>query len=1629
MTASKGRSMKHTVRGLLVCLPLLLLALCLFVVPSHAQEDPQYRMYASGESFALSELRADGEYELARGSLRALVDQLYTLRQGQTGSCTVQMDALTTEETLTISGGTYRLVGSLRLLGDAMLVVGDGATLTLGDMTLSFGEEGAPSNGYIRIKDAHLVVDGATVRAGARYAVRMDYASSATMTLRAGRIVSQNAYATVHAELGTVRLLGGTVENTVAHAVYSSASLYLSGMPTIRGVGEDILTEGPVWLNSGSVPFGAEARIRYRSLFAYGQAYAVLYGATQGCEERITLFDRDGTQMPLVFMEEASFTDERDFLAVYLPYTVRYMLADEVLAQETLLYGACAVPPTPPAREGYVFDGWYLDKSGTVPFSLSVSADTTVYAVYRLAPPTFSLSSRSFVYDGQVHTLACDRIAHPLLDACVVTYAWEKDGVALSATLPSVSLRDVADSGQYRLRITLTLGADTVSITTPPVTVSIRPYEVAPPVISSAVYTALVQTATVLPSAYYTVTENEGGDVCGDYPVTLSLRDPENTVWAGGDAAPLTLTFSITRAQNAFVTEPTVNDTFAGQVPRVTFATRFGTGYCLFSEAVDGTYTTDVPTEAGTYYVRVAVDESREYTALMSEPIPFLLYEVRPQALRLLRAPNKAAYTAFEEAILSGIEVALVMSDGSEETLTADRLTLRYTDGRDSLRYGDAFIFVGYGELTLPVAVTVARASYDMSGITFPSAERTYNGRMQTLSVSGTLPTGADGIPLTVVYEGGGRDVGSYTVTARFVTDSDQYESPDAMSATLAVTPCPVTVQWGTTSFVYNGTWQTPLAYATDVDGMPLSVTVEGQGRVAADGYTATCTLTDKNYVAQNATVSFSIRKAAYDMSGVYWSEASFVYDGQPHTVTLLGLPVGVEVIGYTDATATHAGTYTAACTLSYDAQNYETPTVAPHTFTVERAAYDMSGVSFPATVRVYNGAVQYPEQVGQLPIGADGSTPTVSFDVGACHVSDGTVTVTAHFVSHSDNYVAPPDVVTTVAVSPCPITVDWGAGDFVYDGQRRSPAATSDVCSITVTGGMVDAGSYTAKAVSDDPDYMVSNATCPFVIRQAENTWLTAPTVPDAFEGYPLAPSAEAMHGAVTFTFFADEALSTPIEPPLTPGTYYAVATASGDANYGELVSEPIRFCIMAVVPYALSVVRTDTPLISLSTLREEDVIVTLTYTDGTSTRLRVADTTVSYEQGNTLHATDTQIRLSYESLQAVCAITVERITVPTPTVAAADYNGAWQYASLSPSQLYTVTANDGGKHVGTYAVTVAVSDPLNYGFENGETTLTLSFSIVPRALTVSVEDVKVYLDRADPAFVWHVSDGDVVAEDDLALVFAVENGTIVARADNPDYAVTFSLGKVEMTGRLSPEGRRMMYVLGLLFLVLLFVVLVMIKECDRRRLCRSVRNTLPLPTVPCERDEPPCPFDTDAPPTEPLTEIPSTDAPPCSEAWRLADDMIGLAEDACEPTPEDAATEGARDGITRAVCAVDAERADDLITDTLAVRLVEKAPMTIETRGRRKVILNVDKLNDAFSSGERVDVNILKDRFLIPYDTGYLKILADGYLDRALEVYADSFSLQAVKMIALTGGHAYRTATVSLPLSKKENKKRKKH
>ena len=81
------------------------------------------------------------------------------------------------------------------------------------------------------------------------------------------------------------------------------------------------------------------------------------------------------------------------------------------------------------------------------------------------------------------------------------------------------------------------------------------------------------------------------------------------------------------------------------------------------------------------------------------------------------------------------------------------------------------------------VTWTIARATYDMSGVTFESKTFAYDGEPHSLAVSGTLPDG-----VTVAYDGNGQtEVGVYTVTAEFSGDAANYEPISSMTATLTI--------------------------------------------------------------------------------------------------------------------------------------------------------------------------------------------------------------------------------------------------------------------------------------------------------------------------------------------------------------------------------------------------------------------------------------------------------------------------------------------------------------------------------------------------------------------------------------------------------------------------------------------------------------------------------------------------------------------------------------------------------------------------------------------------------------------------------------------------------------------------
>ncbi|MBQ7243211.1 MAG: uL15 family ribosomal protein [Bacilli bacterium] len=101
--------------------------------------------------------------------------------------------------------------------------------------------------------------------------------------------------------------------------------------------------------------------------------------------------------------------------------------------------------------------------------------------------------------------------------------------------------------------------------------------------------------------------------------------------------------------------------------------------------------------------------------------------------------------------------------------------------------------------------------------------------------------------------------------------------------------------------------------------------------------------------------------------------------------------------------------------------------------------------------------------------------------------------------------------------------------------------------------------------------------------------------------------------------------------------------------------------------------------------------------------------------------------------------------------------------------------------------------------------------------------------------------------------------------------------------------------------------------------------------------------------------------------------------------------------------------EKAEELMSDETAEASIE-ADTAHHHREGKKEIINIDTLSQNYQDGDTVTLDSLIEKGLVPAKTGYVKVLARGTLDKKLIVDLDEFSLQAVKMIVLLGGHAQK-------------------
>ena len=100
------------------------------------------------------------------------------------------------------------------------------------------------------------------------------------------------------------------------------------------------------------------------------------------------------------------------------------------------------------------------------------------------------------------------------------------------------------------------------------------------------------------------------------------------------------------------------------------------------------------------------------------------------------------------------------------------------------------------------------------------------------------------------------------------------------------------------------------------------------------------------------------------------------------------------------------------------------------------------------------------------------------------------------------------------------------------------------------------------------------------------------------------------------------------------------------------------------------------------------------------------------------------------------------------------------------------------------------------------------------------------------------------------------------------------------------------------------------------------------------------------------------------------------------------------------------------DVMSDEDAEQLVEEKVINVKKRPkkRKRGIVNINVLSANFEAGAHVTIAELHEKKLIPADVNFVKVLAKGTINKPLIVEADDFSLQAVKMIVLTGGRVIK-------------------
>ena len=362
---------------------------------------------------------------------------------------------------------------------------------------------------------------------------------------------------------------------------------------------------------------------------------------------------------------------------------------------------------------------------------------------------------------------------------------------------------------------------------------------------------------TVIPASEYTVTYGNNTNA-GKATVTVKDQDGGNYVVSG------TATFTITKAALSGVSVSLGGWTYGDTAKTPTVSGNLGGGNVTYQYKADNasTYTSTVPTNAGTYTVKATVAESANYKAATATGS----FTIAPKTVTnaaVTLSQTSYAYTG------RAFQPSVTVKDGTT-VIPASEYTVAYTD---NINVGTATVTVSDragGNYVVSGTATFTITKAALSGVSVSLGGWTYGDTAKTPTVSGNLGNAnvtyqykaadaADETYTNVVPT----NAGTYTVKAT-VAESANYA---AATATRNFTIVPKAISKATVENIseqeFTGRTITPTV--TVKDGTVVLTDADYSVAYAnnIDAGTANVTITGKGNYTGSTSVKFTIAQAA----------------------------------------------------------------------------------------------------------------------------------------------------------------------------------------------------------------------------------------------------------------------------------------------------------------------------------------------------------------------------------------------------------------------------------------------------------------------------------------------------------------------------------------------------------------------------------------------------------------------------------------------------------------------------------------------------------------------------------------------------------------------------------------------